>query len=129
MQAMEWVRTKLADMRDVRLSIEIVQPISGGGYATADLQLEIRGDDLDRLDSISSGVVARMRAAGGYVDSTRATRRTSPRSTSTSSATGPPTWASARWRSASTVRALIGGDDIGKFKAEGDRYDIARASR
>lgn len=123
-QAMDQVRNKLQDIEGAKLSVEIVPRLSGGGRNWADVQLEIRGPDLDRLQEIANSVTEYLRSNDGYVD------------VDTSFESGKPEVGVYVKRDramemgvsplaiASTVRALIGGEDAGKFKAEGDRYDI-----
>lgn len=123
-EAMEWTRAQLADMREVRTSIEIVQQVTGGGYATSDLQLEIRGDDLDRLEALSAAVIERMRTLPGYVDMDTSYEKNKPEVNVYIKRDRAADLGVSPLAVGSTVRALIGGQDIARFKAEGDRYDV-----
>jgi HAE1 family hydrophobic/amphiphilic exporter-1 len=125
MAAMQWAREALADIQDARVSVEIVPRVSGGGFRNQQLQLDIRGPEIASLQAASAKLVERMRAAGGYVD------------LDTTFETGKPEVDVAVKRDraadlgvspaavAGTVKALIGGNDVAKFKAEGDRFDVA----
>ncbi|MCG3136069.1 MAG: Multidrug resistance protein MdtB [Planctomycetes bacterium] len=122
--AMVWTRGRVASISDARVSVEIVPRISGGGRKWADVQLELRGTDLATLDQIAGRVMDRMRKAEGYadVDSTYETGRPEvnvyvQRDRAADLGVSPRDVAS-------TVKAMVGGDDVAKFKAEGDRYDI-----
>ncbi len=124
-EAMEWARQQVADVREAKVSVEVVPRVSGGGRKWADVQLEIRGRDLDRLESIVAAVIDKMRASEGYVDIDTTYEKNKPevnvyvkRDRAADLGVNPLSIAS-------TVRALIGGDDISKFKAEGDRYDVS----
>ncbi len=125
LEAMKWTRDNLADFKDIKISIEAVGRISGGGMREADIQLEIRGSNLDKLESICDRVMDRMRKSPGYVDLDTTYEKGKPqinvyvkRDRAADMGVSPLTVAS-------TVKALIGGDDVSKFKAEGDRYDVS----
>lgn len=123
--AMIWMRQQVAEMTDAKVSVEIVPRVAGGGRKWADVQLEIRGHDLDRLETISDAVMARMKATKGYVDIDTTYEKNKPevnvfvkRDRAADLGVNPMAVASA-------VNALIGGEDVAKFKAEGERYDIS----
>ncbi len=124
-QAMAWVRTRVADVQDARVSVEIVPRVSGGGFKFADVQAEVRGPDLGRLEEVCASVIAKMRASGGYADTDTSFERGRPeigvyvkRDRAADLGVDPRTIAS-------TVKALIGGDDVSKFRSEGERYDVS----
>jgi len=124
-EAMDWARLALSDINDATISVEIVGRIAGGGQKESDIQVEIRGPDLDRLDSICAGIMAKMKSAGGYVDFDTSYEKGKPqigvyvkRDRAADMGVNP-------LAVASTVKALIGGDDVAKFRAQGDRYDVS----
>jgi len=123
MDAMSWVRDRLADIRDMKYSVEIVDTI-GTGDRVNDIQLEISGSDLNRLESIAAVMMDKMRQSSGYVDLDTTYEKGKPQigvyiNRDRTADLGVNTYAVAQ-----TIKALIGGEDIGKFRAEGDRYDI-----
>lgn len=125
LEAMAWVREQVADLHDAKVSVEVVPRVSGGGRKWADVQLEIRGPDLDVLDRLARQVMDHLRASPGYVDLDTTYDRNKPevnvylkRDRAADLGVSPAT-------AASTVRTLIGGDRVSKFKAEGDRYDVS----
>jgi HAE1 family hydrophobic/amphiphilic exporter-1 len=124
-EAMEWARRQVADIRDAKISVEIVPRVSGGGRASADFQLALRGPNLDRLESMSFKVMERLRASEGYTDIDTSYDKNKPevniyvkRDRAADLGVSPAAVASTVW-------ALIGGERVSKFKAEGDRYDVA----
>jgi hydrophobic/amphiphilic exporter-1 (mainly G- bacteria), HAE1 family len=123
--AMLCARQQFADVQGARLSVEVAAQISGGGYQNNDVQLELRGHDLDRLQLLAGAVMDRMHNSAGYVDIDSSYEKNKPevnvyvkRDRAADLDVNPRDLAG-------TVRALIGGERIGKFKAEGDRYDIS----
>ncbi len=123
-EAMEWTRKQLADIREATISIEIVPRVSGGGLKNNDVQLDIRGRDLNRLEAIASAVMDRMRKSEGYVDLDTTYEKNKPEVNVYVKRDRAADLGVSPLAVASTVRALIGGEEISKFKAEGDRYDV-----
>ena len=124
-QAMLWARQQFAGVQGARISVEAVPRVSGGGRRNNDIQLELRGRDLDRLEVLAGTVLQRLRASPGYADLDSSYEKNKPevniyvkRDRAADLGVNPRAIAA-------TVRALIGGERIGKFKAEGERYDIS----
>lgn len=122
---MGWTREQVAGINDARISIEAVPRVSGGGMRETDVQLELRGPDLDRLDAAAARVMEKMRTTPGYVDLDTTYDKSKPevnvyveRDRAADLGVSPRSVAT-------TVRALIGGVRVSKFKAEGDRYDVS----
>jgi HAE1 family hydrophobic/amphiphilic exporter-1 len=98
--------------------------ISGGGITNYDVEYTIRGPDLAKLHQISRAVMDEMNVSGAFVD------------VHTTSKAGRPEiqFELDRRRAAdlgitvesfaTTLRALIGGVDVGSFEEDGQRYDI-----
>lgn len=123
-EAMEWVRKAIADIAGAKISVEPVPRVSGGGRGSALVQLDIRGSDLDVLEELAADVMDTMRQSPGYVDIDTNYEKGRPeinvfvqRDRAADLGVSPATIAS-------TIYALVGGTDVSKFKAEGDRYDI-----
>jgi HAE1 family hydrophobic/amphiphilic exporter-1 len=124
-QAMAWVREQLVDVKDARISIEVVPRVSGSGRASTDLQVEVRGRELDKLDSYAKALMAKLRATPGYRDVDSSYDADKPevniyvkRSEAADLGVSPAAVAG-------TVRALIGGEDVAKYKVGGDRYNVS----
>ncbi len=124
-QAMEWARAQLRDLQGARVSIERVERVSGGGHRSSDVQFELHGHDLDLLEQRANVLLDHMRQTPGYVDLDTSYEKNKPevnvyvkRDRASDLGVNPQ-------GIAATVRALIGGERVGKFKAEGDRFDIS----
>jgi HAE1 family hydrophobic/amphiphilic exporter-1 len=123
--AMRWTREHVADIREAKVSVEVVPRISGGGMRFADLQLEIRGSNLDKLDAIVATIISRMKASQGYVDIDTTYEKGKPEVNVHLKRDRAADLGVSPLAVASTIKALIGGDDVSKFKAEGERYDVS----
>lgn len=124
-QVMADARTRVADVRDATVSVQIVPRVSGGGRRWAMVQYELRGRDLGALDRLSKGIRERMRRAGGYVDVDSTFETGKPeadlhvlRDRAADLGVDPQAIGQ-------TLRASVGGLDVATWKAEGDRFDIA----
>lgn len=124
-EVMADVRARVQDIPGAVISVQIVPRVAGGGQRYAQVQYELRGQDLDELDRISRELRARMKASGGYVDldSTFETGKpevdvTMDRERSASLGVSPSVVGHA-------VRAAIGGLEVATFEDGGDRFDVA----
>ena len=122
---MAWARAQIADVPDARVSIEVVPRVSGGGRKNNDVQFELRGSEFAELETLAAQVTEKLKSSPGYVDLDTSYEKNKPevnvyvkRDRASDLGVNPRVIAS-------TVRALIGGDRIGKFKASGDRYDVS----
>jgi HAE1 family hydrophobic/amphiphilic exporter-1 len=145
-ELMELVRAKVAGISDAKVSVQMVPHISGGGMKWAEVQFELRGKDLAVLNSTAARLTDRLRQKAVYEEPGAAAQagRSGPPvmlagyvDLDTTFETGKPELDVVLDREravdagvtpeavAETVRAAIGGVEIGKFRAEGDRYDIS----
>jgi HAE1 family hydrophobic/amphiphilic exporter-1 len=124
-QVMDVVRQKLAVITDAQISVQIVADVQGGGFKWAQLQYEIRGPELGALERISNTVIERMKDAGGFVDLQNSYEPNKPEADVVVDRVRASQLGIAPADVADTLRASIGGMNVGKFKAGGDRYDIA----
>ena len=125
LEAMQWVRAKLADFQEARVAVEIVPRVSGGGRKNSDVQLEIRGPDLDELERVAGAVRDHMRQTPGYADPDTTYDKNKPEVSVAIKRDRAADLGVDPLAVATTVRALVGGADVTKFRAEGDRYDVA----
>ncbi|HPP01249.1 MAG TPA: efflux RND transporter permease subunit [bacterium] len=123
--AMAWVRTQLADMADVKSSVEMLDIIGGGNQRVTDVELELRGTDLGRLEAAADEVMDFLRSAGGYVDIDTSYEKDRPQLNVYVKRDRAADLGVSPLAVAATIKALIGGNEIGKFRAAGDRYDIS----
>ncbi len=67
-QIMQRARGALRSFPDLRVSVQQISLISGGGFKQTPFNLVIRGPELDRLEAYAQTVMARLRAIPGFVD-------------------------------------------------------------
>lgn len=61
-------RERLTDLAHLRLSVDPVNRMGGGGFRSAPIQYNLRGDNLDELEQIAEQVVTRLQNTPGFVD-------------------------------------------------------------
>ncbi len=67
-EIMQMARDAMADLRHLRISVEVIQAVGGGGFRVAPLQYSIQGPDLDALAEYSGRFMAEMAKVPGIVD-------------------------------------------------------------
>jgi HAE1 family hydrophobic/amphiphilic exporter-1 len=124
LDAMRWARENLTDIRDAKISVETV-PRIGGGAANADIMVELRGSNLDLLSGYARQLMEKLKQAGGYQDVDTNYESGKPEVDVLIRRAEAADLGVTPLQVASTVRTLIGGENISKFRAEGDRYDVS----
>lgn len=124
-EAMKWVREQLASLSNIKISIEPVPAISGGGRKNAAVQLDVKGIELDKIEHIATQILDYLKKIPEYVDVDSSYEKGKPeievrikRAEATALGVSPS-------MIANEIRPLIGGSEISKFRAEGDRYPIS----
>ncbi|MGH7146166.1 MAG: efflux RND transporter permease subunit [Planctomycetota bacterium] len=122
--AMQWVRDHTGDLSQVQISVDQVQAINAG-VKNKQLMYEVRGEDLAVLKRLSNTLMDDMRAAPGFIEIESSLEEGRPeidihvdRQKAADRGVDPAAIAD-------TINALIGGYNVAKFRAEGERYDIA----
>lgn len=122
--AMKWVRDALAGMANLKISVEQVQAISGGGMRNAAIQLDIKGAELDKIETIAQSLIAKLEQQEGYVDLDTSYEKGKPEIEVLIKRDEAFAMGVAPFLIAQTIKPLIGGSDISKFRADGERYNI-----
>ena len=67
-ELMRLTRQRLADLSHMRISVDAVDRNGGGGFRSAPIQYNLRGEHLDELEHTANAVIARLREMPGFVD-------------------------------------------------------------
>ena len=98
---------------------------SSSGMKAAAIQLELLGSDLPVLDGLARQLQEKMRAVGGYKDMDTTYQPGKPEISIYVNRERAADMGVSPMDIADTIRAAIGGTDIGKFRDGKDRYDIS----
>ncbi len=110
--------------KDLRLSVGEVPAISGGGGSTATVQYVVSGPDLDKLAEYTGQLTERLRKVPGAVDVDSTLVIGKPEIVADIDRAKAGDLGVTVSDVASTLRLLVGGDDISTFEEQGEQYDV-----
>jgi HAE1 family hydrophobic/amphiphilic exporter-1 len=124
LEIMSRAREQLADLSHLKISVELVPRVSGGGFRAAPLQYDLRGADLGRLDSLSHEVMSRMREVAGIVDINSTYDAAKPEVSVDIDRERAATLGVSLEKLGKTVQTLVGGREVTTFEEGGETYDV-----
>jgi HAE1 family hydrophobic/amphiphilic exporter-1 len=118
------VRERLVAFPGMRVSVQNLNLIGGGGFRQTDFNLILRGPDIARLENYAARVITDLRAKPGFVDLDTATAYRQPEvqvhiDRQKASDLGVRVDAVA-----STLRIMVGGEKVGFYRELGEQYDV-----
>ncbi len=123
-EVMQMARERLQQFSHLRLSVDAVARLGGGGFRSAPIQYNLRGGSLEQLDTLAASMVEKLQQAGGFVD------------VNTTSQSGKPELSINIDRNRASdlgvnvddlgraVSALVGGQEVSTFEDDGDSIDV-----
>jgi HAE1 family hydrophobic/amphiphilic exporter-1 len=118
------VRRLLAGFPGLRVSVQNINLISGGGFRQTPFNLILRGPDLARLEQYAREVIKQLAARGGFVDLDTAQALRQPEvqvhiDRQKASDLGVRVEAVA-----AALRTMVGGERVGFYRELGEQYDV-----
>ncbi|TWT32500.1 Multidrug resistance protein MdtC [Posidoniimonas corsicana] len=122
--AMKMARAGLSRFGHMRISVDPIARIGGGGMRSAPVQYNLRGDDLAELNRIAETLVRQMKDTPGFVD------------VNTTSQSGKPEISVSIDRDRAsdlgvnvedlgrTISQLVGGQQVSTFETSGENIDV-----
>ena len=123
-QVMDLARQSLANLSHLKISVEIVPRVGGGGFRVAPLQYNLRGSDLDQLAAISEQVQSEMEAVPGIVDINSTYDTGKPQIEVVVDRDRAGDMGVSVEDLGVAIHALIGGRKATTFEDDGDTYDV-----
>jgi HAE1 family hydrophobic/amphiphilic exporter-1 len=123
-KVMEEARTLLAQYPDLRASVQNVNMFMGGGQRYTDVELDITGPSLEKLEVYSDKLMAGMRTIPGIVDVDTTLSVRQPELRVQINRQKASDFGIKVQDIAATLRTLVGGEPVTKFKEEQDQYDV-----
>jgi HAE1 family hydrophobic/amphiphilic exporter-1 len=120
----------MADYPDLRVAVQEVQAFQSTGFRQVDIDLNLVGPDLNRLQAYADQIADWMRQQGTYVDVDTSSSLRKPElrvviDRERASDLGIPVQTLA-----ATLGILVGGEPVGKYKEFDEQYDVwLRADR
>lgn len=121
---MQDARKVMAAYPDLRVSIQPVSMISGGGFRQTDINFNVRGPDLDKLNEYTAKMVEKMRATPGFTDVDTTISNRKPELRVVIDRKKAADLGVKVSDIASALRTLVGGEQVTKYKEGADQYDV-----
>ncbi len=123
-ELMQEVRRQLAVFPGLRISVQNISLIGGGGFRQTPFNLILRGPDLAGLERYAAGVIGVLKTKSGFVDLDTAQALRQPEvqvqiDRQKASDLGVRVDAVA-----ATLRTMVGGEKVGFYREAGEQYDI-----
>lgn len=123
-EAMRQARSLIAPLPEVKTSVIPVDKISNDEKRASAIHLQIKGDNLDTLYTLSQTIMNELTKRDGYVDIDTSYDTSKPelhvlmkRDRLADLGVSPQTVAE-------TIKTLVGGQEVSTFRQDGERYDI-----
>ncbi|MFN8010685.1 MAG: efflux RND transporter permease subunit [Holophagaceae bacterium] len=121
---MKQARKILADFPELRAAVQPINDIGGGGANSFQFNYAIQGPDLQKLDEIAQGVMAKMRTVPGFVDVDTATAQRKPELRVTIDRRKAADLGVRAADIANSLRTLVAGERVSKFREGAEQYDV-----
>jgi HAE1 family hydrophobic/amphiphilic exporter-1 len=118
------VRQRLGMFPGMRVSVQQINLISGGGFRQTPFNLILRGPDLGRLEAFAASVIAELRAKGGFVDLDTAQAYRQPEVQVRIDRQKASDLGVRADAIAATLRTMVGGEKVGFYRELGEQYDV-----
>ncbi|HKU42710.1 MAG TPA: efflux RND transporter permease subunit [Polyangiales bacterium] len=110
--------------KELRISVGEVPAISGGGGSTASVQYVVSGPDLNKLSEYTNQLVTRLRKVKGAVDVDSTLVLGKPEIVADVDRAKAGDLGVTVADVASTLRLLVGGDEVSTFEEHGEQYEV-----
>ncbi len=123
-QLMSMARNKLSDLAHLKVSVEIIPRVGGGGFRVAPLQYNVRGRNLDELVEVSDKIIAKIKDEPGIVDVVSTYDEGKPQADLIIDRDRASDLGISVEDIGKAVHALIGGRKATTFEEDGETYDV-----
>jgi HAE1 family hydrophobic/amphiphilic exporter-1 len=121
---MDDARRLLAEYPDLRVAVQGINPLVSGGMRMAELELDLRGPDLERLQASAERLMAGMREVPGMVDVDTTLAVRTPELRLAVDREKASDLGTSVGDIADAIRTYVGGEPVSKFKEADEQYDI-----
>lgn len=121
---MRQARAALADFPDMRISVQNVSVFGSGGHRFSDIEFDLTGPSLAKLDQFSRGIVQALRATPNFVDVDTTLSVRQPELRVQISREKASNFGIQVGAVAAGLRTMVGGEVVGKYREEQEQYDV-----
>jgi len=108
----------------MRVSVQNINLIGGGGFRQTEFNLILRGPDLNRLQAFAHRVITDLRGRGGFVDLDTSVANRQPEVQIAVDRQKASDLGIRVETVASTLRTMVGGERVGFYRELGEQYDV-----
>jgi HAE1 family hydrophobic/amphiphilic exporter-1 len=123
-EIMQEVRKRLAVFPGLRVSVQQLSLIGGGGFRQTPFNLILRGPELSRLERFAEGVIRELQARPGFVDLDTAQARRQPEVQVQIDRQKASDLGVRIDSVAAALRTMVGGEEVGFYREAGEQYDV-----
>ena len=109
---------------DLRVSVQVVSSFSGGGTRQTDLEFNLRGPNLEKLQEYTDKIIGRMRELPGLVDIDTTLSVRQPELRTLVDRKKASEFGIQIQDIASTLQTFVGGEPVSKYKEEDEEFDV-----
>jgi len=109
---------------DLRVSVQGVSVWTSGGIRATDMEFNLRGPSLERLQEYADKMITRMRGEPGFVDIDTTLSVRKPELRTTIDRKKASEFGIQLQDIASTLQTFVGGEPVSKYKEEDEQYDV-----
>ncbi|MDE2483649.1 MAG: efflux RND transporter permease subunit, partial [candidate division NC10 bacterium] len=121
---MQEVRQMFRTYPDLRISVQQISLISGGGFKQTPFNLVLRGPDLQQLDGYAQALIKRLSAIHGFVDVDTSQAQRRPEVQVRIDRQKASDLGIRAEDIALTLRTMVGGEKVGFYREGGEQYDV-----
>jgi HAE1 family hydrophobic/amphiphilic exporter-1 len=121
---MRQARAALATFPDLRTSVQNVNLFAGGGHRFADVEFDLTGPNIARLDEYSNAILAGMRSTPGFVDVDTTLSVRQPELRVQISREKASNFGIQVRDIAGALRTMVGGEPVSTYREEQEQYDV-----
>ncbi|PWB77572.1 MAG: AcrB/AcrD/AcrF family protein [Candidatus Methylomirabilota bacterium] len=121
---MQEVRRMCAAYPDLRISVQQINLISGGGFKQTPFNLVLRGPELQQLDHYAQLLIRRLTAIPGFVDVDTGQAQRRPEVQVRIDRQKASDLGIRAEDIALTLRTMVGGEKVGFYREGGEQYDV-----
>jgi len=109
---------------DLRVSVQGVSVWTSGGIRATDMEFNLRGPSLEKLQEYADKMITRMRGEPGFVDIDTTLSVRKPELRTTIDRKKASEFGIQLQDIASTLQTFVGGEPVSKYKEEDEQYDV-----
>lgn len=123
-EIMQEARELLKKYPDLRVSVQQISLVQGGGFRQTEFNMILRGPDLRKLDEYSQALIKRLRAIPGFVDVDTAQAERQPEVQVRIDRKKASDLGVSVEAIASSLRTMVGGEKVTFYREGGEQYDV-----